>query len=255
MASSKVTAYAEMTAPSSDDVLYIVDVGSSADRKVKAKELVNSVWSLPSTGMVSSGNIFYGNSSGEVSSLAVPASGGVLVFSTTTKIPAWSVPTSGSVLVGSSLGTPAWTAAGTPGYLLQSTGGVPTWKSPLRYVTVQVIGSTVTLTTGDDKARIHIPPDMNGYNLTYTHAMVNSSSAESTTMRFMVHNLTDTADMLTSAVEIDGGELGSNTAASAVLINTATDDVATNDILRFDIDAVGSTAPKGLVMTLGFSLP
>ena len=33
------------------------------------------------------------------------------------------------------------------------------------------------------------------------------------------------------------------------------DDVAVNDLLRFDIDAVSTTAPKGLHVTLEFRLP
>jgi hypothetical protein len=232
-----------------------VAVVNATTVKINVKDVVNAGKLPASTGVISSGNMLYGNSSGEVSSLAAPATGGVLVFSSVTGIPAWSMPTSGSVFIGSSLGIPAWTPAGTPGYLLQSTSGRATWKSPVRYVSAQVIASTVALATGDDKIRIHIPPDINGYDLTYVHAMVNATSADSTTMLIQVYNLTDTTDMLTSGIEIDGGEKGSETATSAAVINAAADDVATNDILRIDLDAVGSTAPKGMLVTLGFSLP
>ena len=38
-------------------------------------------------------------------------------------------------------------------------------------------------------------------------------------------------------------------------INTTYDDVATNDVLRIDVDSVSTTAPKGLMVVLEFRLP
>jgi hypothetical protein len=38
-------------------------------------------------------------------------------------------------------------------------------------------------------------------------------------------------------------------------INGTYDDVATNDVLRIDVDAVSTTAPKGLMVVLEFRLP
>jgi hypothetical protein len=61
--------------------------------------------------------------------------------------------------------------------------------------------------------------------------------------------------MLSTKLTIDSAETGSDTAAAAAVINTSTDDVATNDLLRIDVDAVSTTAPKGLIITLEFQLP
>ena len=49
---------------------------------------------------------------------------------------------------------------------------------------------------------------------------------------------------------IDSAETGSDTAATAAVINTSNDDLATNDVLRVDIDAVSTTPPQGLIVTL-----
>jgi hypothetical protein len=61
--------------------------------------------------------------------------------------------------------------------------------------------------------------------------------------------------MLSTKLTIDSGETGSDTAATPAVINTSYDDVATNDLLRIDIDAISTTAPKGLIVTLEFRLP
>jgi len=63
------------------------------------------------------------------------------------------------------------------------------------------------------------------------------------------------SSLIYTKITIDSTETGSNTAATAAVINTSTDDVATNDVLRIDVDAVSTTKPKGLVITLGFQLP
>ena len=61
--------------------------------------------------------------------------------------------------------------------------------------------------------------------------------------------------MLSTKLTIDSGETGSNTAATAAVIDTTKDDVATNDVLRIDYDQVSTTAPLGSVITLGFDPP
>ena len=52
-----------------------------------------------------------------------------------------------------------------------------------------------------------------------------------------------------------GPQAGSDTAAAAAVIDGTKDDVVTNDLLRIDVDAVHTTAPKGLIVTLVFRLP
>ena len=62
--------------------------------------------------------------------------------------------------------------------------------------------------------------------------------------------------MLSTAITIDTTETGSDTAAIAAVINTSNDGVATNDVIRVDVDAIHSgTAAKGLIVTLDFRIP
>jgi hypothetical protein len=49
---------------------------------------------------------------------------------------------------------------------------------------------------------------------------------------------------------LDSTETSSSTAATAVSINTSNDDLSTNDVLRIDVDAVSTTPPQGLILTI-----
>lgn len=121
-----------------------------------------------------------------------------------------------------------------------------------RYFHVLCFWYTDNVGTGDGAAYIHIPAAFNTWNLTEVHAQVITAGTTNTT-DIQIHNVTDNTDMLSTKLTIDSGETGSNTAATPAVINTTTDDVATNDLLRVDVDAVSTTAPKGLIVTLGFT--
>jgi len=124
----------------------------------------------------------------------------------------------------------------------------------IRYIEIPVFGPTTDIATGDGKAYFHIPAGLNGMNLVYAHGMVvTAGTTNSTTVK--IHNLTQTADMLSALIEIETGETGSDTSDPGVTIDTANDDVATNDRIRIDVDTVSTTSAKGLVISLGFALP
>lgn len=108
--------------------------------------------------------------------------------------------------------------------------------------------------TGDGKGYIVIPAALNGMNLVSVHAKVITAGTTNTT-DIQIANVTDSVDMLSTKLTIDSGETGSDTAAAAAVIDTTKDDVATNDLLRIDVDAVSTTKAKGLIVTLGFQLP
>lgn len=63
------------------------------------------------------------------------------------------------------------------------------------------------------------------------------------------------ADMLSTKLTIDSGENTSATAAAAAVINTSNDDISAGDVLRVDVDAVSTTAAKGLIVHLIFRRP
>ena len=117
-----------------------------------------------------------------------------------------------------------------------------------------IVDYTTDLTTGDGKFYFRVPSALDGMNLVAVHAEVITAGTTGTT-DIQIHNLTDTADMLSTKITIDSGETGSDTGATPAVIDTANDDVAENDLLRVDVDAVSTTAPKGLIVTCEFRLP
>ncbi len=126
-----------------------------------------------------------------------------------------------------------------------------------RYVSVEVFEPLTSCSTGDGKKYFHVPAGLNGMNLVEIHAECITAGTTST-MTGQIHNLDNGcgADMLSTVWGIDTTETGSDTGATPPVIDGCNDEVATNDLLRFDIDAVHSgTAAKGLIVTLGFRLP
>ncbi len=125
----------------------------------------------------------------------------------------------------------------------------------LRYIGVTVINYTTDCSTGDGKFYFHVPAEMNGMNLVEVHGE-NITAGTTGTMDVQVRNVTQAGvNMLSTALTIDSGETGSDTAVAPAVIDAANDDVATNDVIAIDVDAVHTTAAKGLLMTLGFQLP
>lgn len=109
------------------------------------------------------------------------------------------------------------------------------------------------LTTGDGKAYWTVPAQMSGWDLVDADASVTTASS-SGTPTVQVYNLTQTADMLSTAITIDANEYTSYTADVPPVIDTSNDDVVTGDILRIDVDVAG-TGAKGLTVILCFRLP
>ncbi len=117
-----------------------------------------------------------------------------------------------------------------------------------------VVDYTTNTATGDGKFYFTIPSTLNGMNLIAVHARVITAGTTNTT-DIQIANVTQAADMLSTKITIDSAETGSDTAATAAVIDTGNDDVATNDLLRIDVDAVSTTPAKGLIVRLEFQLP
>lgn len=125
-----------------------------------------------------------------------------------------------------------------------------------RIVTLIILDDTTDTSVGDGAGDITftIPAELNGWNLTDADASVETAGTTGTT-DIQINNVTQAADMLTTKITIDSGETSSYTAATAPVIDTANDDVATGDKIRIDIDAVSTTAAKGLQVILTFEKP
>ena len=118
-----------------------------------------------------------------------------------------------------------------------------------------VVDFTTALTTGNGKFYFHVPSTLNGFDIVDVHAEVISAPAGSTII-IDLYNVTQSGDILSTNLTIDASETGSDTAAAAAVIDTGQDDLQTNDVIRVDIDQIGSsTAGSGLLVTLICRLP
>lgn len=99
-----------------------------------------------------------------------------------------------------------------------------------------------------------IPAVLNGYNLVDIECGVYIAGTTNTT-DIQIANVTQAADMLSTKCTVDSTETDSSTAATAPVIDGANDDVATADQIRIDVDAVSTTAAKGLYVELTFQNP
>jgi len=115
---------------------------------------------------------------------------------------------------------------------------------------ISVTAPTESVATGDGKAYVTIPESCNGMNLIRaTATVVTAGTTGATTIQ--IYNVTQAVDMLSGLISIASG----GTVATAGTIDSANDDVATNDVLRIDVDSVSTTQPQGLMVILEFRLP
>lgn len=125
-----------------------------------------------------------------------------------------------------------------------------------KIASIIIFSDATTVTTGDGAGDIffRVPTALDGFNLTSVAANVFTAGTTGTT-DIQIHNITQTADMLSTKITIDSGEKDSSTAATPAVIDTGNDDVAEGDQIRIDVDAVSTTPPVGLVVELQFDAP
>ena len=124
-------------------------------------------------------------------------------------------------------------------------------KRPRKTVQVAPVEWSTDVATGNGQHYFVIDSTIGGMDLVAVHAEVITAGTTGTT-DIQIHNVTQATDMLSTKITIDSGETGSDTAATPPVIDTANDDVAQYDVIRIDVDAVSSTAPQGLIVTLEF---
>jgi hypothetical protein len=119
-------------------------------------------------------------------------------------------------------------------------------------IQIKVIGDTAVLATGDGQTSFLISDDLDGYNLIDADAaVVGTSSSGTPTIQVRRVRAGSPADMLSTRITIDVGELTSYTAAAPPVIDTSNDDVATADRIFIDVDVAG-TGTDGLDVILTF---
>lgn len=121
----------------------------------------------------------------------------------------------------------------------------------------EVFGPTSDVTTGDSKVVFPIDSILNGHNVVAVRARTTTAGVTGTT-DIQVHRLrgVSAVDILSTKATIDSTEKTTTTAATAAVVNTANDDLQTDDELHIDVDAVSSgTAPKGLWVYIVTRIP
>lgn len=97
-----------------------------------------------------------------------------------------------------------------------------------------------------------VPSWMNGYNIIAAAAAHAAAGIGAASIDIQLHNITQTADVFSTKLRVDGTELDSSTSSQTVVIDTSQDDLTTGDIFRVDIDSapVIGNAPDGLVVSI-----
>ena len=123
-----------------------------------------------------------------------------------------------------------------------------------RGIQVRVFDVTTDVATGDKKATFRVDQRLAGMNIVDVHAEVDTAGTTNT-LDVQLRNVTQAADILSTKLTVDSGETGSDTAATAAVIDTAQDDLTLHDVIAIDVDAIHTTAAKGLLITIGCRLP
>lgn len=123
-----------------------------------------------------------------------------------------------------------------------------------RVVQLEVFAPTTNCATGDGKKYFVVPAPLNGMNLIGVHGRAITAGTTGT-MDVQIRNVTDSVDMLSTKLTWDTTEAGTNTADVPAVIDATKDDVATNDLIAIDVDAVQATPAQGMIITLRFQLP
>ena len=238
MADTKISEMTALTAPAGTDEFAIVDDDANATKKITVADLlagIEDATSAITTGYAGTDTVLI-------------IDGGVAKYTTYANLLAGIEDALSDIAA-----IPALTDT-----LLLIDGGTAKYVTRrslmgVRYVEVRLVAFETDTATGDKQGgwHFHIPPDLNGLDLVYAHAEVDTAGTTNT-MDLEIYNVTQTQDMLSTTMTIDTGETGSDTAATPYVIHATQKDVATNDLIRWDCDAVHDTAAKGLVGTMGF---
>lgn len=125
-------------------------------------------------------------------------------------------------------------------------------QSSIRSIIVKCIQDSTDLEITEGIASVVIPSSLNLMNLDSANAHVfTASSSGSSTIQ--LYNVTKSVDMLSNLITIDQGEYDSKDSASSSVVNSSNKQVNTGDVIRIDVDSVG-TGIKGLEVRLEFVL-
>lgn len=131
-----------------------------------------------------------------------------------------------------------------------------------RSIGIQVTDGSSAIETGDGKAYFRVPAILDGYELVDVEASVTAPSTSGTVDIQIARGRQSGAtsahsfvDMLSTVLTIDANEYDSKDASTAHVINTSNDDLGEGDLLRVDLDSIGSGPSAVLSVNLTFQKP
>lgn len=156
----------------------------------------------------------------------------------------------------SELATTAETNTGTDTARVVTPDGLAGSIYGRKTVCIILMEDDTVVTSGDGLLTWTVPEDLNGMNLVGVGISVVTVDDGADDIDVDIYNVTDTADMLSTAWQIDGGDDDSTDhGAQPGAINGATDDVATADKLRFDVTTYAGDNAAGLQIRMVFETP
>jgi hypothetical protein len=132
-------------------------------------------------------------------------------------------------------------------------------KPERRSITLYVVDFDTALETGDGQIYWRIPEDLNNLNLVSVGAQLGAAQSTSGTVDIQIARLRSSTpggarsavDIFSTLLTVDANEWDSRNAATPVVINASNDDVEEGDLLRVDVDSIG-TGSQGLLISLTF---
>jgi hypothetical protein len=120
------------------------------------------------------------------------------------------------------------------------------WRNRGLIYVVKVFDDSTTLTTGDGKVIVPIPIEFDATHIIHVEAFLSTVSS-SGAITVQLRNVTDSVDILSTAITIDQSEFNSKDAATPFVINFTNAQLAHGDRIAVDVDGAG-TGAKGLAI-------
>ena len=205
---------------------------------------ITTMTGLTTVGALNAGSITNGFTSIDVGSGAITTTGAI----------------SGATIAGDMRASVAQTTTGTSTALAVTPDGLAGSVHGEKVIQMVVVDFATALTTGS-KFYFHVPSTLNGFDIVDVHAEVITAGVGANLITIDLHNVRHAGgdvDILSTNITINASATGSDTATTAAVINSGAgyDALATNDVIRVDIDQIGNTtAGSGLIVTLICRLP
>lgn len=115
-----------------------------------------------------------------------------------------------------------------------------------------VTASTGPIAVANGTVGFAVPPSLNTWNISGVLGAVyqTGSGAGQTGIQIRRRRGGSEVNVLSTTASIDAGEYNSSTAATAYVVNTSNDDLATGDMIYVDVTEVNATPATGLTVTI-----